>query len=396
MAYNKRTWATGNVVGAVDLNRMESGIEESYPGYEYKEEIVTLWEGSVTIEVEEGDTSPYYTEISYIKQITADKLRVTFNGVVYECNKEDVDEGNLYGGNGDFSNYPFTIFSAIEPSGSVYNELATEAGGTHTLKIEADNSTITTNKSFQQAVKSVGDSGYECTTSFEEVFSESGTTEVQKDTSVPSKATLSYTEFINADEIKVVFNDTEYICPKIKTSTYAVYGAYDSSFTDYPFAIGFSKSYGNSLQTKDPINFTVEVYTPVTTATVTPCFETAVKTVMGGGNGVKVVHISGNPTSGFTCDTSCDEMSAIIRNGGYLVAYANSTFFNLDSAPQSLVTGTSVAKATPTLRAVVDNNIVFSKVYITSEKVVKEIFTFNLSNCNISYSENAYPAEQTK
>lgn len=29
MSYTKRTWATGNVVGAVDLNRMEQGIEDS-------------------------------------------------------------------------------------------------------------------------------------------------------------------------------------------------------------------------------------------------------------------------------------------------------------------------------------------------------------------------------
>lgn len=29
MSYNKRTWANGNVVGAVDLNRIEQGIEDS-------------------------------------------------------------------------------------------------------------------------------------------------------------------------------------------------------------------------------------------------------------------------------------------------------------------------------------------------------------------------------
>lgn len=29
MSYNKRTWANGNVVGAVDLNRMEQGIKDS-------------------------------------------------------------------------------------------------------------------------------------------------------------------------------------------------------------------------------------------------------------------------------------------------------------------------------------------------------------------------------
>ena len=29
MSYTKREWATGNVVGAVDLNRMEQGIEDA-------------------------------------------------------------------------------------------------------------------------------------------------------------------------------------------------------------------------------------------------------------------------------------------------------------------------------------------------------------------------------
>lgn len=29
MSYTKREWATGNVVGAVDLNRIENGIEEA-------------------------------------------------------------------------------------------------------------------------------------------------------------------------------------------------------------------------------------------------------------------------------------------------------------------------------------------------------------------------------
>ena len=29
MSYTKHTWATGNVVGAVDLNRMEQGIEDA-------------------------------------------------------------------------------------------------------------------------------------------------------------------------------------------------------------------------------------------------------------------------------------------------------------------------------------------------------------------------------
>ena len=32
MSYNKHTWANGNVVGAVDLNRMEDGIEAASSG----------------------------------------------------------------------------------------------------------------------------------------------------------------------------------------------------------------------------------------------------------------------------------------------------------------------------------------------------------------------------
>ena len=32
MSYTKREWATGNVVGAVDLNRMENGIEDAGSG----------------------------------------------------------------------------------------------------------------------------------------------------------------------------------------------------------------------------------------------------------------------------------------------------------------------------------------------------------------------------
>ena len=32
MSYTKREWATGNVVGAVELNRIESGIEDAGSG----------------------------------------------------------------------------------------------------------------------------------------------------------------------------------------------------------------------------------------------------------------------------------------------------------------------------------------------------------------------------
>ena len=318
MAYNKRTWATGNVVGAVDLNRMEGGIEENHPGYEYREEIVTLWEGSVTTE---DDNGYYYASIPYTKQITADKLRVTFDGVVYECNKKVDAEagGNVYGANGnvddgfDFSYYPFTIFSGIDPSGSVYSELDTETEGTHTLKIEADNSTVTTTECFQKAVKSVGDSGYECTASWKWVFYEDGATEEDEG---GNPSTLLLGKYVDASEIKVVFNGKEYACPRMAIPDGYVYGSSHIATADYPFGLEFHKDGISYLYTKEPMNFNIEVAIPVIISTVTPCFETAVKTVTGGLTVINAYSKQDGDDIIFTLGKTGKEILEILQSNG--------------------------------------------------------------------------------
>lgn len=94
----------------------------------------TIFDGEVTTtEAEEEGAPPFGVIDAYI---SADTIKVTFNGTVYECAKQmqviDVNPFYYYGGTPDnWSEYPF----------SIYNDgrdwlIATESIGTYTLKIE--------------------------------------------------------------------------------------------------------------------------------------------------------------------------------------------------------------------------------------------------------------------
>lgn len=286
-------------------------------GYECQGGYETLWQGSVTTEDDDGY---YYASIPYTKQITTDKLRVTFDGVVYECNKEVDAEGggNVYGGSGtddghDFGYYPFSIFSGFDPSGSIYNEIATKANGTYTLKIEADNTVVTATECFQKAVKSVGDSGYECKASWKVEFYEDGATE-QEEGSDPSA--LLFGKYVDASEIKVVFNGKEYICPGMAIPDGYVYGSSHIATADYPFGLEFKKDGASYLYTEEPMNFNIEVAIPVTTATVTPCFEAAVKTVTSGLTVINAYSYQNGDCTIYTLDKTGEEILEILQSGG--------------------------------------------------------------------------------
>ena len=92
----------------------------------------TAFEGSVTTEQSEMGNIGY---INYNEQLTADTLKITFDGIEYECEKISTITSNMYGGFGedglDFSEYPFLIMSTEDE-----NRVFTESAGTHTLKIE--------------------------------------------------------------------------------------------------------------------------------------------------------------------------------------------------------------------------------------------------------------------
>lgn len=88
----------------------------------------TVFEGSVTTTDQGGDFSG---EISGLTSLTADTIKVTFNGVEYELPKTQ----NGYGAETklgiDFSEYPLYIEATSTPY-----MLYTESAGTYTLKIE--------------------------------------------------------------------------------------------------------------------------------------------------------------------------------------------------------------------------------------------------------------------
>lgn len=89
----------------------------------------TVFEGSVTtVQEEEGDP---WADLPEVADLSADTIKVTFNGVEYTCEKQSEGGGIIYYGSDDFSEYPFYI--SINPRGS---SIQTQTAGTYTLKIE--------------------------------------------------------------------------------------------------------------------------------------------------------------------------------------------------------------------------------------------------------------------
>lgn len=183
MAYEKKTWVCGETITADGLNNIENGIEEALdccesklpavttdddgdvltvvngewakaePGYKCTETSTTLTEENVTT----SGTAPYISgNFSYSTLIDADTITVTFNGTEYEASKIVFGSSNVYGGftpsGPDFSEYPFSIMSALQGS-AVVNMLYTESAGTYSVKIESAILTATTTACFDKAVK---------------------------------------------------------------------------------------------------------------------------------------------------------------------------------------------------------------------------------------------------
>lgn len=131
-------------------------------GYSCTEERVTLTNESVTTAVEAGNTSATGS-LAYSEPITADTIKVTFNGTeynnvpvfvqlapfgtVYAYGAQYSAELDSY----DFSTYPFAIASVPRS-----NTFFTETAGTYQVKIEALEETVETSECFDKA------RGYSC------------------------------------------------------------------------------------------------------------------------------------------------------------------------------------------------------------------------------------------
>ena len=153
MAYEKQTWATGEVITQEKLNHMEDGIANAGgdAGYECSETVTELFSETITTSGIQNQASFSYSEI-----ITADELIVTYDGVEYTCSRITLVEGSVYGYGGvtpssmDYSQYPFAIIAQ-----SNGNSINCETAGEHTVKVEAASTAVTTTPCFEKAVKSV-------------------------------------------------------------------------------------------------------------------------------------------------------------------------------------------------------------------------------------------------
>lgn len=133
--YTPTTWANGDTVTAAALNNIEQGIANAGGGGSW----TVLTDESVTTHTGIGST--VLGDLAYSEIITADTIKVTFNGTEYTCTKTAEGSENYYGAEWseegyDFSTYPFAIESRDDHS----NYLLTETAGTYSIKIEAPQS----------------------------------------------------------------------------------------------------------------------------------------------------------------------------------------------------------------------------------------------------------------
>lgn len=161
----KKTWACDDVITADDLNRLEGGVEEALEccgdkGYSCTEEWVTLTDESVTTAIEEGD-SYAIGNFAYSEPITADTIKVTFNGTEYNnvpvvMRAAPLGTIYIYGAqySDELQDYDFSAYPFVIASGSGINELDTETAGTYQVKIEALEDVIETSECFDKAVNS--------------------------------------------------------------------------------------------------------------------------------------------------------------------------------------------------------------------------------------------------
>lgn len=137
MAYTPINWQTGDTITADKMNKMDNGWSVTSGSS-------VLTNQTVTTEDDDGDNVAYLDIGGGGATITAETIRVTFDGTEYTCDKN----GETYGGTGfDFSVYPFMLYD----DGTLY----TESAGTYTVKIEVVESSIEISAPFATAVSSV-------------------------------------------------------------------------------------------------------------------------------------------------------------------------------------------------------------------------------------------------
>ena len=140
MAYTPINWQTGDTITAEKLNKMDNGWGiESTP---LLSETVTTTAGS------DGNSAT----LAYTGTASPDVMSITFDGVDYNCAKQELGSNYLYGASdpSDFTAYPFAL-------GCVGGEwwLYTQTAGEHT--VSASTESLQTSDDFKSAVNSAVD-----------------------------------------------------------------------------------------------------------------------------------------------------------------------------------------------------------------------------------------------
>lgn len=267
MAYEKQTWQCGDTITADKMNHIEDGIANVDVGYSCTEEWVTLTDESVTTEAgnvtNEGD-------FIYDTPITADTVKVAFNGVEYTCQRMiEGDYGAPYNGSTetfDWSEYPFNFKSSLGG-----NILVTEVAGTYQVKIEAFKETVTTSECFEKA------RGYRCAETYSLLMDDSVTTTADGSGNNRGELPISFT--LLSDTIKVTFNGVEYICSENEGEWGAPFVSDSYDWSEFPFSILPGRSEA-LIDTQAPGTYQIKIETAEESVETSECFAKAVNKVV--------------------------------------------------------------------------------------------------------------------
>lgn len=137
--YEPTVWATGDVVTAEKLNKLENGVAS---GGVYTESETVRFSGEVTTAESYGD---FMASLPGCDLSDApDQITVVFDGTEYTVNATLADDIVCYGvyseeSGVDFSQYPFFINAFTETSRTVFS---TETAGTHSVVIKSVTKTV--------------------------------------------------------------------------------------------------------------------------------------------------------------------------------------------------------------------------------------------------------------
>ena len=153
MAYEKQTWANGDVITQEKLNHIEDGIADAgEKGYECTETEAVLFNETVTVVENNG---MYVAELDYGASKPVFELTITFDGTRYVCQGTFEGGGIRFGDidpeteDIDYTRYPFLVIIGLSSS-----VLYTNVDGTHTVTASVSEISAETTECFKAAVNS--------------------------------------------------------------------------------------------------------------------------------------------------------------------------------------------------------------------------------------------------